>query len=56
MLDVNSIQSQRDQIEALHKLSPTLALSKSTVLAALAAITKIKGWKLEDDSATETMH
>ena len=55
-LDVNSILSQRDLIEALHKLSPTLAFSKSTVLAALAAITEIKGWKLEDDSATEAMH
>ena len=54
-LDVNSILSQRDLIEALHKLSPTLAFSKSTVLAALAAITEIKGWKL-DESATEAMH
>ena len=55
-LDVNSILSQSDLIEALHKLSPTLAFSKSTVLAALAAITEIKGWKLQDDSATEAMH
>ena len=55
-LDVNSSHSQRDMIDALHKLSPTLAFSKSTVLAALAAITEIKGWKLEDDSATEAMH
>ena len=55
-LDVNSIHSQRDMIEVLHKLSPTLAFSKSTVLAALAVITEIKGWKLEDDSATEAMH
>ena len=46
-LDVNSILSQRDLIEALHNLSPTLAFSKTTVLAALAAITEIKGWKLE---------
>ena len=46
----------RDMIEALHKLCPTLAFSKSTVLAALAAITEINCWKLEDDSATEAMH
>ena len=55
-LDVDSIHSQRDLIEALHKLSPTLSFSKSTVLEALAAITVTKGWKLEDDSATEAMH
>ena len=55
-LDVNSMHSQRDMIEALHKMSPTLAFSQSIVLAALAAITEIKGWKLEDDSATEAMH
>ena len=42
-LEVNSIHSQRDMIEALHKLSPTLTFSKSTVLAALAAVTEIKG-------------
>ena len=54
--DVNSIHSQRDPIEALHNLSPTLAVSRSTVLAPLAAITEIKGWTLEDDSATEAMH
>ena len=55
-LDVNSILRQRDLLEALHKLSPTLALSKSIVLEALAAIMEIKGWKLEDDSATNAMH
>ena len=52
---LNSIYSQRDLIEALHKLSPTLAFSKSAVLAALSAITEIRGWKLKDDSATEAM-
>ena len=55
-IDVNSIHSQRDMIEALHKLSLTLAIPKTTVLAALATITEIKGWTLEDDSATEAMH
>ena len=55
-LDVNSIHSQRDMIEALQKLSPTLAFSKSTVVSASAAITEIKGWKLEEDPATEAMH
>ena len=54
-LDANSIHSQRDLIEALHKVSPTLAFSKSTVLAALPDITEIKDWKLGDDSATEAM-
>ena len=55
-LDVNSMHSQRDMIEALHKMSPSLAFSQSSVLAALAAIMEIKGCKLEDDSATEAMH
>ena len=55
-LDVKSIHSQRDLSDARPTSSPTLACSKSIALAALAAITEIKGWKLEGDSATETMH
>ena len=48
-LDVNPIHSQRDLIEALRKLSPTVAFSKSNV-------SEIKGWKLEDNCATEAMY
>ena len=43
-------------MEVIQYLSPALAFSKITVVAPMAAITEIKGWKLEDDSATDAMH
>ena len=53
---VKPFHGQHDRVEELQKSSPTLAFSKSGVLAALAAVTEMKASKLEDDSATDAMH